>query len=615
MGRDIAMRELLKRHFGYDEFLPLQEEIVSTVLEERDALVLMPTGGGKSLCFQLPALHFAGLTLVVSPLIALMKDQVDALKAKGIAAAYINSTLSNREINRVQRQAQQGSLKLLYVAPERLPLPGFQQFLTKLKVSFVAVDEAHCISVWGHGFRPDYRRLGELRRSLPGVPFLALTATATERVREDIVEQLHLEQPEWFVASFNRANLSYTVLPKRFDTFARLLKLLWEHRGGSAIIYRTARKDTEEMAARLRMGGFDARPYHAGLDDDVRHKTQERFIEGRTSIIVATIAFGMGIDKPNIWLIVHYDLPKTLEGYYQETGRAGRDGLPSDCVLFYSDDDVPLLEYFIGQIEDEVERDNAGEKLAQVIEFSQLQACRREYLLRYFGEEWPGGNCGGCDFCLAHREGPRADAVEASEEETVEVPEEDAVEASEEETVEASEEDAVEVSEEETVETSGEEAGEESREAEEDTIVPLPPGERRADWAPVRRTDRPVPLLLERWRSGRDELSLFVNGKRAEGGDRKRFVASGEHYYRLQTHSMEAVAKAIGTDRITVKLTEQQALVWIVRNIAVREIRKELRWIRWWLLLLGVWLVFQFVLEQHIWLVFQSILERFGYQN
>ena len=329
------------------------------------------------------------------------------------------------------------------------------------------------------------------------------------------------------------------------------------------------------------MGGFDARPYHAGLDDDVRHKTQERFIEGRTSIIVATIAFGMGIDKPNIWLIVHYDLPKTLEGYYQETGRAGRDGLPSDCVLFYSDDDVPLLEYFIGQIEDEVERDNAGEKLAQVIEFSQLQACRRGYLLRYFGEEWPGGNCGGCDFCLAHREEPRADAVEASEEETVE--------------------------------TSGEEAGEESREAEEDTIVPLPPGERRADWAPVRRTDRPVPLLLERWRSGRDELSLFVNGKRAEGGDRKRFVASGEHYYRLQTHSMEAVAKAIGTDRITVKLTEQQALVWIVRNIAVREIRKELRWIRW--LLLGVWLVFQFVLEQHIWLVFQSILERFGYQN
>ena len=645
MGRDIAMRELLKRHFGYDEFLPLQEEIVSTVLEERDALVLMPTGGGKSLCYQLPALHFAGLTLVVSPLIALMKDQVDALKAKGIAAAYINSTLSIREIERVQRQARQGRLKLLYVAPERLPLPVFRQFLTKLKVSFVAVDEAHCISVWGHGFRPDYRKLGELRRSLPGVPFLALTATATERVREDIVEQLHLEQPERFVASFNRANLSYTVLPKRFDSFARLLKLLWTRGGGSAIIYRTSRKDTEEMASRLRMGGFNARPYHAGLNDDVRHKTQERFIEGRTSIIVATIAFGMGIDKPNIRLLVHYDLPKTLEGYYQETGRAGRDGLPSDCVLFYSDDDVPLLEYFADQIEDEVERDNALEKLAQVIEFSQLHACRREYLLRYFGEEWPGRNCGGCDFCLAHGEGLGAEAVEVPEEEVaevseaeavevsgaeavevpeaeaVEVPEEEAVEVPEAEVVEVPKAEAIEVSEEEAGEVSGEgtveiseaEAGEESGEAEEDTIVPLPPRERRADWAPARRNDRPVPLLLERWRSGRDELSLYVNGKRAEGGDRKRFVASGEHYYRLQTRSMEAVAKAIGTDRITVELTEQQALVWIVRNIAVREIRKELRWIRWLLLLLGLWLVFQSVLEQNLWLVLQSMLERLGY--
>jgi len=611
MGRDIAMRELLKRHFGYDEFLPLQEEIVSTVLEERDALVLMPTGGGKSLCYQLPALHFAGLTLVVSPLIALMKDQVDALKAKGIAAAYINSTLSNREIDHVQRQAQQGRIKLLYVAPERLPLPDFRQFLTKLKVSFVAVDEAHCISVWGHGFRPDYRRLGELRRSLPGVPFLALTATATERVREDIVEQLHLEQPERFVASFNRANLSYTVLPKRFDSFARLLKLLWTRGGGAAIIYRTTRKDTEEMAARLRMGGFNARPYHAGLDDDVRHKVQERFIHGRTSIIVATIAFGMGIDKPNIRLIVHYDLPKTLEGYYQETGRAGRDGLPSDCVLFYSDDDVPLLEYFADQIEDEVERDNASEKLAQVIEFSQLQACRREYLLRYFGEEWPGGNCGGCDFCLAYRKV----IGEAFVEEAVEVSGEEAAEVSESEAVEVSEEEAAELPESEAAEVSGEEDGEEFGEAEEDTIVPLPRGERRADWAPPRRRDRPVPLLLERWKSGRDELSLFVNGKRPEGGDRKSFVASGEHYYRLQTHSMEAVAKAIGTDRITVELTEQQALVWIVRNIAVREIRKELRWIRWLLLLLGLWLVFQFVLEQDIWLVLQSMLERFGYKN
>ena len=593
------MRELLKRHFGYDAFLPLQEEIIATVLEGRDALVLMPTGGGKSMCYQLPALHFAGLTLVVSPLISLMKDQVDALKAKGIAAAYINSTLSNREISCVERQAQQGSLKLLYVAPERLSLTGFQHFLTRLKVSFVAVDEAHCISVWGHGFRPDYRRLGELRRGLPGVPFLALTATATERVREDIVEQLHLERPERFVASFNRANLRYTVLPKRFDSFARLLKLLWTRRGESAIIYRTTRKDTEEMAARLRTGGLNARPYHAGLDDDVRHKIQERFIRGRTSIIVATIAFGMGIDKPDIRLIVHYDLPKTLEGYYQETGRAGRDGLPSDCVLFYSDDDVPLLEYFADQIEDEVERDNAFDKLDRVIEFSQLRTCRREFLLRYFGEEWPGGNCGGCDVCLTYRGEPGKEVGKVSAEAVEEV---SGLEAEEVFGVEAEEE-------------SGIESGEEPGEDEKDTILPLRPGERRADWAPARKSDRPVPLLLEQWRSGRDELSLFVNAKRPEGGDRKRFVASGEQYYRLQTRSMEAVAKAIGTDRITVELTEQQALVWLVRNIAVREIRKELRWIRWLLLLLGAWLVFQFVLEQDIWPVFQSMLERFGYQD
>ena len=593
------MRELLKQHFGYDAFRPLQEEIIATVLEGRDALVLMPTGGGKSLCYQLPALHFAGLTLVVSPLISLMKDQVDALKAKGIAAAYINSTLSNREISCVERQAQQGSLKLLYVAPERLSLTGFQHFLTRLKVSFVAVDEAHCISVWGHGFRPDYRKLGELRRGLPGVPFLALTATATERVREDIVEQLHLEQPERFVASFNRANLRYTVLPKRFDSFARLLKLLWTRRGESAIIYRTTRKDTEEMAARLRTGGLNARPYHAGLDDDVRHKIQERFIHGRTSIIVATIAFGMGIDKPDIRLIVHYDLPKTLEGYYQETGRAGRDGLPSDCVLFYSDDDVPLLEYFADQIEDEVERNNAFDKLDRVIEFSQLRTCRREFLLRYFGEEWPGGNCGGCDVCLTYRGEPGKEVGKVSAEAVEEV---SGLEAEEVSGMEAEEE-------------SGIESGEESGEDEKDTILPLRPGERRADWAPARRSDRPVPLLLEQWRSGRDELSLFVNAKRPEGGDRKRFIASGEHYYRLQTRSMEAVSKAIGTDRITVELTEQQALVWLVRNIAVREIRKELRWIRWLLLLLGAWLVFQFVLEQDIWPVFQSMLERFGYQN
>ena len=398
------MHHLLKQHFGYDEFLPLQEEIISTVLEERDALVLMPTGGGKSLCYQLPAMHFEGLTLIVSPLIALMKDQVDALRSNGIPAASIHSRLPYFEINRVQQQAQQGALKILYVAPERLALPSFQQSLTKLKVSLVAVDEAHCISVWGHDFRPAYRKLGELRRALPGVPFLALTATATERVREDIVEQLHLKQPARFVASFNRSNLSYSVLPKQGDSFARLVELLQKHKGESVIIYSATIRGTEELAARLRESGYDAQPYHAELGG-VRQQRQEDFIHDRTAIIVATIAFGMGIDKSNVRLIVHYDLPKTLESYYQETGRAGRDGLPSDCVLFYTYADVPKLEYLIDKdTEDETERRNAREKLARVNEFCQLQACRRRFLLRYFGEEWPKGNCSGCDFCLMPRE-------------------------------------------------------------------------------------------------------------------------------------------------------------------------------------------------------------------
>ncbi|MDE0077041.1 MAG: DNA helicase RecQ [Caldilineaceae bacterium] len=400
----VHFEHLLKQHFGYDEFLPLQGEIIATVLEGRDALALMPTGGGKSLCYQLPAMQLEGLTLVVSPLIALMKDQVDALKAHGIPAAFINSTLPYAEIGRVQRQARKGVLKILYVAPERLSQPGFQRFLAQLKVGLVAVDEAHCISVWGHDFRPDYRRLGELRRSLPDVPFLALTATATERVRNDIVEQLYLERPDRFVASFNRANLSYTVLPKQGDSFAKLKELLQKHKGESVIIYCTSRKDTEKMAGRLRDSGFDAQPYHAGLEDGVRHQTQEGFIHDRTAIIVATIAFGMGIDKSNIRLLVHYDLPKSLESYYQETGRAGRDGLPSDCVLFYTYADVSKQEYFIEQTEDETERRNAREKLARVIEFCQLQACRRRYLLRYFGEAWPEENCGGCDFCLTPRE-------------------------------------------------------------------------------------------------------------------------------------------------------------------------------------------------------------------
>ena len=398
------MLDLLKQYFGYDEFLPLQEEIITSVLNGEDALVLMPTGGGKSLCYQLPALRLEGLTLVVSPLIALMKDQVDALKSNGITAAFINSTLPYAEQLRVQEQALQGVLKILYVAPERLSLPAFQTFLARLKVSLVAVDEAHCISVWGHDFRPDYRRLGDLRNALPGVPFLALTATATERVRRDILDQLHLNKPRQFIASFNRANLNYGVLPKNRDSLEVLVELLQKHKGESSIVYCTSRKETESLAAQLRVEGFDAQPYHAGLDNETRRQTQEDFIRDRVSIIVATIAFGMGIDKPNIRLLVHYDLPKSLEGYYQETGRAGRDGLPGDCVLLYNYGDAAKQEFFIEQVEDEAERRNARQKLGQVVDFCQLQSCRRKYILNYFGEAWNKANCEGCDFCLVPRE-------------------------------------------------------------------------------------------------------------------------------------------------------------------------------------------------------------------
>ncbi len=398
------MLDLLKQYFGYDEFLPLQEEIITSVLNGEDALVLMPTGGGKSLCYQLPALRLDGLTLVVSPLIALMKDQVDALQAYGIPAGAINSMMPFSEVRRVHEQARQGTLKVLYVAPERLSLPEFQGFLASLRVSLVAVDEAHCISVWGHDFRPDYRRLGELRRKMPGVPFLALTATATERVRRDIVDQLRLSRPRQFIASFNRPNLSYGVVAKGSDSFDLLVTLLDRHKDTSAIIYCTSRKDTEELAARLRDTGLDAQPYHAGLENEVRRQTQESFVHDRVPIVVATIAFGMGIDKPNIRLLVHYDLPKSLEGYYQETGRAGRDGLPGECVLFYSFGDVSRLEFLIGKSEDETERHNARQKLAQVVEFCQLQSCRRKYILGYFGEEWGTENCGGCDFCLVPKE-------------------------------------------------------------------------------------------------------------------------------------------------------------------------------------------------------------------
>jgi len=395
--------EQLKAYFGFDRFLPLQEEIIAKVLDKRDTLVLMPTGGGKSLCYQLPALRFKGLTLVVSPLIALMKDQVDGLRANGVPAGLLNSALTQEEATLVQDQARQGKIKILYVAPERLALPGFQRFLQSLDVSLIAIDEAHCISEWGHDFRPDYRNLKGLRKDFPGVPVIALTATATKPVREDIVNQLGLAEPEIFISSFNRPNLTYTIQPKT-EPLGSLLHLLEKHQGGSAIIYRFSRKLTEETALELSERGFSALPYHAGLERDLRRETQEKFIRDQVQIVVATIAFGMGIDKPDVRLVVHYDLPKTVEGYYQETGRAGRDGLPSDCVLFYSYGDRSKQEYFISQIEDDEERDKAHTKLDQILALCDLQTCRRAYLMEYLGESWPKTDCGGCDICLLPRE-------------------------------------------------------------------------------------------------------------------------------------------------------------------------------------------------------------------
>ena len=397
------MRDLLKIHFGYDEFRPLQEDVIKTVLGRRDALVLMPTGGGKSLCYQLPALQFSGITLVVSPLIALMKDQVDALQANGIAAACLTSTLAPEELRVRERQIAAGEIKIVYLAPERLAMPGFRQFVRTLPVDFIAVDEAHCISEWGHDFRPEYRKLQGLRADFPRSPVVALTATATKQVREDIVRELRLKEPRIFVSSFNRPNLTYRVEPKD-KTFDRLARILDQYRGESALVYCFSRRDTETLSRDLTAAGFSALPYHAGLDPKTRGETQEKFIRDEIPLVVATIAFGMGIDKPNVRLVVHYHLPKSIEGYYQETGRAGRDGLPSECVLFYSPADCEKHRYFIAEIGDPAERARSERKLAEMVRFAELTACRRAVLLRYFGETDAANSCGACDRCLTPRE-------------------------------------------------------------------------------------------------------------------------------------------------------------------------------------------------------------------
>jgi ATP-dependent DNA helicase RecQ len=394
-----ALRRTLKSAFGYDDFRPLQEQIIAATLAGEDVLALLPTGGGKSLCFQLPALLQPGLTLVVSPLIALMKDQVDALTLAGVPATFLNSTLGEGEARSRLRDLFDGRVRLLYVAPERLMLPSFLEKLPHWNVVRVAIDEAHCISEWGHDFRPEYRRLAELRDTLPRVPFLALTATATERVRADIAQQLRLREPRLFTGSFNRRNLSYRVTPKD-KPYRQLVSFLSERRGESGIVYAQSRKSVESLADRLRKDGFAARPYHAGLPDTERAGNQERFLTDDVRVVCATIAFGMGINKPNVRFVVHYDLPKNVEGYYQETGRAGRDGLPSDCLLLFSAADVVKQTSFIEQAGSASERRILRTQLQQMVHYAESRGCRRRELLAYFGEAFTDAGCGGCDNCL-----------------------------------------------------------------------------------------------------------------------------------------------------------------------------------------------------------------------
>ena len=391
--------EILKHQFGYDSFRMNQQAAIETVLNKKDCVVLMPTGGGKSLCYQIPALMSDGLTLVVSPLIALMKDQVDALKNNGVAAAFLNSTQTSREQTEIFQQIKSGEIKILYVAPERLLQSGdqFIEFLKNINVSLFAIDEAHCISSWGHDFRPEYIQLGKLKRHFPEIPLIALTATADKLVRKDIIERLNLKEYELFVSSFNRPNIYYEVKPKR-KSYEQLLDFLSERRDESGIVYCLSRNSADSLAADLRDEGFSALPYHAGLDKETRDKNQELFLKDEVKIVVATIAFGMGIDKSNVRFVVHIDLPKNVESYYQETGRAGRDGLESNALLFFSWADVKKLKDFAAIENNQRQSEIMLRKLQLMGEYGEIKSCRRKFLLNYFDEEMIE-DCGNCDNC------------------------------------------------------------------------------------------------------------------------------------------------------------------------------------------------------------------------
>lgn len=398
-----SIEHALKTNFGHDTFRPGQRHVIEHILAGQDAFVLMPTGGGKSLTYQLPALLLPGLTIVISPLIALMHDQVDRLLANGIAATFMNSSLNLVELRERERMVLNGRAQLLYVAPERLVTGNFLALLDQVDqnvgLSLVAVDEAHCVSEWGHDFRPEYRQIGVLRARFPQVPMMALTATATARVRKDILSQLGLRDPLVHIASFNRPNLAYEVRDKRQGAFSELVLLLRELVGESVIVYCQSRKSVEDLSMALNQSGIEALPYHAGLTAEQRTEHQNRFIRDDVPVLVATIAFGMGIGKPDVRAVIHYDLPRNLEGYYQESGRAGRDGLPARCVIFFSRGDRMKVEYNIGQKTDEQEQRIAHQQLQQVVAYCESSVCRRKVLLAYFGETLADEQCGNCDNC------------------------------------------------------------------------------------------------------------------------------------------------------------------------------------------------------------------------
>ena len=384
--------------FGYSEFRPQQEEIVKTLIAGQDAFVLMPTGGGKSLCYQIPALHREGVAIVVSPLISLMKDQVDALVANGVRAAFYNSSLKAEESRQVLARLHAGELDLLYVAPERLLSDGFLERLKGMPIALFAIDEAHCVSQWGHDFRPEYVQLGQLHALFPAVPMIGLTATADPQTRQDVLQRLGLQQAKCFITGFDRPNIRYTVVEKR-KPFDQLLTFLDDHQRAAGIVYALSRKRVEDIAERLVAAGFKARAYHAGLGDKERKKVQEMFLRDDIEIVVATVAFGMGIDKPNVRFVVHYDLPKNIESYYQETGRSGRDGLPAEALLLFGYGDIAISRGLIEKGGNQDQKRIEMHKLQAMVGFGEAQTCRRRVLLGYFGARLEE-DCGNCDVCL-----------------------------------------------------------------------------------------------------------------------------------------------------------------------------------------------------------------------